>query len=73
MNKITKFYLNHAVYEVGVEGTEAVLLLNYAGNTYEVVGDQSEEARVIAEYLLAQKHAINFAEKFNDRIREGKV
>jgi hypothetical protein len=70
MNTINKFYLKHAVYLVEVDGLEAALLLNYANNSYEMVGNKHERIEDIAKMLLSKKHAINFAYKFNGKIEE---
>lgn len=70
MNQVNKFYLKQAVYQVEVDGNEAALLMDYAGNKYEVVGRESEKVREIAKMLLSKKHGVNFAYKFNGKIDE---
>ncbi len=69
MSTINKFYLKHAVYLVEVGGLEAALLLNYANNSYEMAGSKHERIDEIAKMLLSKKHAINFAYKFNGKIK----
>lgn len=70
MNTINQFYLKHAVYQVQIDGREIALLLNYAENSYELVGAKHERIEEIAKMLLAKKHAVNFAYKFNGKIEE---
>ncbi len=64
MNQINKFYLKHAVYQVEVDGVEVALLIDYAGNKYEVVGKESPKIGEIARLMLGKKHNVNFAYKF---------
>jgi hypothetical protein len=80
MKQVSKFYLKQAVYQVEVGGREAVLLMNYSGNTYEVVGYKSGVVEQIAQALLSKKHGINFAYKFaslggsrNDKIDQEQI
>lgn len=68
MNQVNKFYLKHAVYEIEIEGRTATLLLNYGGNSFEVVGSTSQRVSEIAKLMLKKKHNVNFAYKFNGRI-----
>jgi hypothetical protein len=68
MNQVNKFYLKQAVYQVEVDGHEGVILVNYGGNSYETVGIDHKKVEVIAAQLLAKKHAVNFAYKFNGKI-----
>jgi len=68
MNHISKFYLKQAVYQVEVEGQEAVLLMDYSGNKYEIVGKSNPKVGEIAKLLLGKKHGVNFADKFNGKI-----
>ena len=70
MNRINKFYLKHAVYEIEVGGVTSALLLDYAANKYQQVGEQSGTADEIARLLLSKKHNVNFAYKFNGKIDE---
>lgn len=70
MNQINKFYLKHAVYQIEVDGVEMALLLDYADNKYEVVGGESVIVGEIARGLLSKKHGVNFAYKFNGKIKE---
>lgn len=70
MQKINKFYLQQAVYRIEVEGLELALLLDYAGNKYEVIGGESDRVGEIAELLLSKKHNVNFAYKFDGKINE---
>lgn len=68
MQTINKFYLQQAVYRIEVGGEEVALLLDYAGNKYYVIGGESKRVGEIAELLLAKKHNINFAYKFDGKI-----
>lgn len=70
MNNVNKFYLKHAVYEIEVGGVTSALLLDYAANRYQLVGEQNSTADEIAELLLSKKHNVNFAYKFNGKIDE---
>ncbi len=80
MNQVNKFYLKQAVYQVEVDGSEYALLMDYAGNKYEVIGKDNSRIDEIATALLSKKHGVNFAYKFsaqgrsasggNDRINE---
>ena len=70
MNQVNKFYLKQAIYQVEIDGQEAVLLLDYSGNKYEVVGRNHPKVGEIAELLLGKKHNVNFAYKFNGKIDE---
>jgi hypothetical protein len=70
MNRVNKFYLKHAVYEIEVGGVTSALLLDYAGNRYQLVGEQNSEADEVARLLLSKKHNVNFAYKFNGKIDE---
>ena len=72
MNQVNKFYLKYAVYQVEVDGVEVVLLMNYSGNTYEVMGNASAKIREMAVGMLAKKHGVNFAYKFNAKM-ESKI
>lgn len=74
MSDITKFYLKHAVYEVGIGAKSVTLLLNYGGNTYEVVGGSNKgKVGEIARLLLSKKHNVNFAYKFDGKINQGEL
>ena len=64
MNQVTKFYLKHAVYQVEVDGVESVMLMDYSGNKYEVLGSQIAKIDEIAHHMLRKKHNVNFAYKF---------
>lgn len=68
MNKITKFYLKNAVYEVELSGEVRVMIINYGTNTHEIVGKPSRRLNEIATQLLAKKHRVNFAYKFDGKI-----
>jgi hypothetical protein len=70
MNNVNKFYLKHAVYEIEVRGVTSALLLDYAANRYQMVGEQNSTADEIAKLLLSKKHNVNFAYKFNGKIDE---
>lgn len=70
MNNVNKFYLKHAVYEIEVGGVTSALLLDYAANRYQMVGEQNSTADEIAKLLLSKKHNVNFAYKFNGKIDE---
>jgi hypothetical protein len=70
MNQVSKFYLKQAVYQVEVDGQEAALLMDYAGNKYEIVGAKTPKLDEIAHLMLNKKHAINFAYKYNGKIEE---
>ncbi len=70
MNRVNKFYLKHAVYEIEVGGVTSALLLDYAANRYQLVGEQNSTADEIARLLLSKKHNVNFAYKFNGKIGE---
>ncbi len=72
MNKITKFYIKNAVYEVELSGEMRALIVNYGTNTHEIVGKPSQRLDHIAAQLLAKKHAVNFAYKFDGKI-EGEL
>lgn len=65
MNNVNKFYLKHAVYQVEVDGVEVALLMDYGGNKYEVVGQESPKIVEIARLMLGKKHNVNFAYKFS--------
>lgn len=69
MSKITKFYLKNAVYEVEVDGELRVMIVNYGVGSYEVVGKPSRRLGEIATQLLAKKHRVNFAYKFDGKIK----
>jgi hypothetical protein len=65
MTHITQFTFDKAQYKVqDSEGNSVTLIMNYAGNSYEVEGIENELVRQIALDLLAKKHAANFAHKF---------
>lgn len=70
MNQVNKFYLKHAVYQVEVDGDQSVILMNYSDNKYEVIGKIGSKLEEIAQILLAKKHGVNFAYKFNGKIDE---
>ena len=70
MTRVNKFYLKHAVYEIEVGGVTSALLLDYAANKYQLVGEQNSTADEIARLLLSKKHNVNFAYKFNGKIDE---
>lgn len=70
MNQVNKFYLKQAVYQLEINGEESVLIMDYGGNRYEVVGVKNDKAKEIASMLLAKKHGVNFAYKFNGKINE---
>jgi hypothetical protein len=67
---VNKFYLKQAVYQVEVDGVESALLMDYADNKYEVIGQRSSKIEEIASLMLGKKHAVNFAYKFNGKIKE---
>lgn len=69
MNQISKFYLKHAVYQVEIGGVEGTILVNYGGNSYETVGISQGKVAGIASQLLAKKHGVNFAYKFDDKMK----
>lgn len=71
MNKVSKFYLKQAVYQIEVEGQSGVILVNYGGNSYETVGISQELVDDIASQLLAKKHGVNFAYKFSAKGETG--
>ena len=75
MNNVNKFYIKHAVYEIEVGGVTSALLLDYAANKYQLVGERSSRVDEIARLLLAKKHNINFAYKFSTLggSRNGKI
>lgn len=52
------------------ESGHTVALVNYAGNTYELVGADTQAVKKVIETMLKNKHGVNFAYKFNDKIRE---
>jgi hypothetical protein len=68
MSNVNKFYLKQAVYQVEVDGEENVLLMDYSGNKYEVIGQSSAKVDEIAKLMLGKKHNVNFAYKFNGKI-----
>lgn len=70
MNIVNKFYLKQAVYQIEVNGDEGAILVNYGGNSYETVGIDRAKVDEIASMLLAKKHKVNFAYKFNGKINE---
>jgi len=70
MNQVTKFYLKQAVYQVEIDRVESALIMDYVGNKYEIVGVKSEKAKEIARLLLVKKHGVNFAYKFDGKIKE---
>lgn len=69
MNQVNKFYLKQAVYQVEIDGVEGVMLVNYGGNSYDTVGIERKKVEVIAAQLLAKKHGINFAYKFDAKMK----
>jgi len=69
MNKVNKFYLKQAVYQVDIDGHEGVILVNYGTNNFEAVGIGREKVSVIARQLLAKKHGVNFAYKFDAKMK----
>lgn len=71
MQTITKFYLKNAVYEVEVDGEPRVMIVNYGTNTHEIVGKPSRRLSKVARQLLAKKHRVNFAYKFDGKIKGG--
>ena len=73
MNKVNKFYLIQAVYQVEVDGKEVALLMDYDGNKYEVVGKSNDKIEEIARFMLGRKHAVNFAYKFNGKIKQENI
>lgn len=70
MNQVNKFYLKHAVYQVEIDGTEGAILVNYGGNSFDTVGIERDKVATIATQLLAKKHGVNFAYKFDGKIDE---
>lgn len=64
MNQVNKFFLRQAIYQVEVGGSEMLLKLDYAGNSYEVEGQETRLVREIAREMLGKKHGVNFAYKF---------
>jgi hypothetical protein len=70
MKRINKFYLKQAVYQLEISGSEIALLLDYAGNRYEVIGEKHERVDEIALALLKKKHGVNFADKFNGKLKQ---
>lgn len=70
MKQIKKFYLKQAVYQLEVAGSQVALLMDYAGNKYEVIGKKSARIDEIATALLQKKHGVNFAYKFNGKLKQ---
>jgi hypothetical protein len=70
MTHITHFYLQQAHYQIGIGERVVTLHLDYAGNTYSIEGPQVRSVKQIARQLLAKKHGVNFAYKFNDKMGE---
>lgn len=64
MNKITKFYLETAVYRVGTAMGEVTLLVDYSSGSYRILGGTGDEIEMVAKTMLAKKHGVNFAYKF---------
>ena len=65
MKQIIKFTFDKAQYVLeDNEGQTVRLKMNYADNSYEIEGGESEIARRVAIDLLKKKHAVNFAYKF---------
>jgi len=73
MNQVTKFYLKQAVYQVEIDGVESVILMDYSGNKYELIGKVNVKIDEIAQLMLRKKHNINFAYKFDGKINEEKL
>ncbi|MFZ2199539.1 MAG: hypothetical protein WAV40_01985 [Microgenomates group bacterium] len=70
MNQVNKFYLKHAVYQIEIDGVESAILMDYSGNKYEVIGDLNAKIDEIAHLMLRKKHNINFAYKFDGKIKK---
>lgn len=70
MSKINKLFVKYAVYQVETKKGHVVALVNYAENSYELVGLEDPDAKRVVEMMLANKHGVNFAYKFNDKIGE---
>lgn len=70
MKLIKKFYLKQAVYQLEMGGSQIALLLDYAGNKYEVIGKKDKKIDEIANALLNKKHGVNFAYKFNGKLNQ---
>lgn len=73
MNQVNKFYLKQAIYQVEVDKKEVALLLDYAGNKYEILGGENKKVEEIAQTLLNKKHGVNFAYKFNGKIEDSNI
>ena len=69
MNQVNKFYLKQTVYQIEIDGEEGAILVNYGGNSYDTVGIAREKVEVIASQLLAKKHGVNFAYKFDAKMK----
>lgn len=68
-NTIQDFYLQKAIYLIReVDGQQAYLHLDYADNSYSILGRTTERIQGIACDLLSRKHGVNFADKFNDKM-----
>lgn len=73
MSQINKFYLKQATYQIEIAGQMIALLMDYSGNKYEVIGPHDEKIDEIATKMLKDKHGVNFAYKFDAKMKEGKI
>jgi len=70
MTKITKLYLVEAKYAVATSlGEQLELHVDYRGNKY-MTSIMNELVSKAATRMLANKHGVNFAYKFDDIIVE---
>lgn len=61
--KITKLYIDRAVYKAGDElGRELWLEIDYWNNSFRV-SDRNKKLENVAKDLLKRKHKVNFASK----------
>jgi len=61
--KITKFYIDKAVYKAGDDlGREVRVEIDYWNNSFKV-SNRDEKLEHVAKDLLKRKHKVNFADK----------
>ena len=61
--RITKFYIDKAVYKVGDDlGREVWMEIDYWNNSFKI-SDQSKKLENVAKNMLKRKHKVNFVDK----------
>lgn len=68
MIKITKFYFDRAIYLIGNDHNEFLLIVDYKNNKFNFVGKKGtkglkKEVAIVARDLLKRKSGINFADR----------